>query len=128
MTAPDSPKPPLKRTAAKGSFEPLLTDAARVMSVRCAEAILLECILGFTVAEGPVLLLNLDQADQDILWPQPRVNCQPFYNFRVEGLLLIVGPRVVGSDLDGTVALVWADRVGRATWAFFRPLLRTGRR
>ena len=60
--------------------EPILTDAARVLSVRYAEAVLPECKPVLTVAEEPVLFLNFNQADQDICWPQPQVNCQPFCN------------------------------------------------
>src|ERR1700740_1530496 len=57
-------------------------------------------ILRLSVAEGPVLLLDLDKIDQDVLGPDARRPGEPLGDCLVELLLLLDHPALVPSDLD----------------------------
>src|SRR6185503_11925713 len=57
-------------------------------------------VLGDAVAEGPVLLLHLDQADQDVLLPDAQLGVQAVGRHPIEGLPDLDGPPFIEGDLD----------------------------
>jgi hypothetical protein len=57
---------------------PDLWTPARRRGRRALGPTLVLYIVGDAVAEGPVFRPNLDQVDEDVLGPQPRVLCQAF--------------------------------------------------
>ena len=57
-------------------------------------------VLGDTIAEGPVLFLDLNEVNEDILAPEPDGRMKAVGDSLVERLLLRRGPTFVPGDLD----------------------------
>src|ERR1700722_2397008 len=57
-------------------------------------------VLRYAVAEGPVLLLNLDEIDDNVLAPEPDTIVQPISDRLVEGLLDLDCASLVEGELD----------------------------
>src|SRR5262245_43977410 len=62
-------------------------------------------VLGFAVAEGPILLLDLDQVDEDILAAYIEALVQPIGDRLVEGTLLVERSPLVERQLDEDAVL-----------------------
>src|SRR5262245_65569288 len=62
-------------------------------------------VLGFAVAEGPILLLDLDQVDEDILAAYIEALVQPISDRLVEGALLVERSSLVERQLDEDAVL-----------------------
>ena len=66
-------------------------------------------VLGDAVAERPVLPLDLDQADRDVLTAQAHLRREAIGDRLVERLFLFDGPALVPSDLDDRQVFAAAD-------------------
>src|SRR5215469_14650054 len=62
-------------------------------------------VLRLALAEGPVLLLHLDEVDEDVLSPEPQALVEPVRDCPVEGLLHLGGAPLVEEDLDDDAIL-----------------------
>lgn len=74
----------------------------------------LDCVLGFAVAERPVLFLDLDKTDKDVLPPEPDSRVKAVGDGFVERLFLLRAPSLVPGDLynDEVIAAVDANIIG----------------
>src|SRR5258708_17143266 len=71
-------------------------------------------VLRDAVAEGPVLLLHLDEIDEDILAPEPDAFVQPIGDRLVEGLLDLDRATFVEGELDDQrVCAAFDAEIGR---------------
>src|SRR6185503_14740446 len=59
-------------------------------------------VLGLAIAEGPVLLGNVDQRDEHVLTPQAQTRVQAISDGLVEGFLLLNRAACVQRQLDET--------------------------
>src|ERR1700722_18864143 len=57
-------------------------------------------VLAYAVAEGPVLLLDLDEIDENVLTPEPDTIVQPISDRLVKGLFDLDGASLVEGELD----------------------------
>src|ERR1700722_99773 len=57
-------------------------------------------VLRYAVAEGPVLLLDLDEIDENVLTPEPDTIVQPISDRLVKGLFDLDGASLVEGELD----------------------------
>jgi transposase len=74
----------------------------------------LDRVLGDTVAEGPVLFLDLDEVDEDVLPPKPDSRVKAIRDGLVECLFLLRVPPLIPGDLDDheIIAAVDAQIIG----------------
>src|SRR5262245_64304646 len=66
-------------------------------------------VLGFAVAEGPILLLDLDEVDEHVLAPHIEAPVQPIDDRLVEGPLLVERSSLVERQLDEDAVLGPSD-------------------
>src|SRR5215510_4814165 len=66
-------------------------------------------VLCDAVAEGPILLLDLDQVDEDVLRAHVQLEAQAFDYALVEGLFHLDATAFVQRDLDGDEAVGAVD-------------------